>query len=104
MTIEEQIAALKAQQLQYQQQESLYADNAKATELLKAAAARDGKQIAQDTLEIKKATALSEADELAMYVKETPALANLNTLSDEQYQTSSCKARRSRTSMRSTSC
>jgi len=86
MTIEEQIAALKAQQLQYQQQESLYADNAKATELLKAAAARDGKQIAQDTLEIKKATALSEADELAMYVKETPALANLNTLSDEQYQ------------------
>ncbi len=43
-------------------------------------------QIANDEKTIRQATALSEQDQLAMFIAETPALAGLNTLSAEGLQ------------------
>jgi hypothetical protein len=85
LSIEDQISALKQQQVVYTSAAAAASGNEAQQEVLKNAAAKLGQQIAADTATIQKATALSLQDQLAMFEHQAGSLADLNTLSEDQY-------------------
>ncbi|HEY1792282.1 MAG TPA: hypothetical protein VGG34_05145 [Opitutaceae bacterium] len=83
-TIDEQIVSLRALEAHYTELSAQNTSNQKDTELFLNAAAAARVEIAAKEESIRKATALSEQDQLAIFIKENPALENLNSLSDDQ--------------------
>lgn len=83
MTIEEQIVDLADQQDEYNGLALQDGLSEKQIAVYQQAQAQAALDMANKMAEVRKSTALSEADQLAIFIKETPALQNLNTLSND---------------------